>query len=144
MAKAIGIDLGTTNSVVAVMEGGKPTVIINSEGNRLTPSVVGLNNTGERLVGQIAKRQAVLNPENTIYSAKRFIGRRFSEVQTEIKNAPYKVVPGPNDAVRFLIYGKQYSPKEISSMILRRLADDAAKYLGGEGHRRGDHRARLF
>jgi molecular chaperone DnaK len=130
MAKAIGIDLGTTNSVVAVMEGGKPTVIINSEGNRLTPSVVGFNNTGERLVGQIAKRQAVLNPENTIYSAKRFIGRRFSEVQTEIKNVPYKVVPGPNDAVRFLIYGKQYSPEEISSMILRRLADDAAKYLG--------------
>src|ERR1700692_2667023 len=130
MAKAVGIDLGTTNSVVAVMEGGKPTVIINSEGNRLTPSVVGFNNTGERLVGQIAKRQAVLNPENTIYSAKRFIGRRFSEVQAEIKNVPYKVVPGPNDAVRFLINGKQYSPEEISSMILRRLADDAAKYLG--------------
>jgi molecular chaperone DnaK len=112
------------------MEGGKPTVIINSEGNRLTPSVVGFNNTGERLVGQIAKRQAVLNPENTIYSAKRFIGRRFSEVQSEIKNVPYKVVPGPNDAVRFLTSGKQYSPEEISSMILRRLADDAAKYLG--------------
>ena len=118
MAKAIGIDLGTTNSVVAVMEGGKPTVIINSEGNRLTPSVVGFNNTGERLVGQIAKRQAVLNPENTIYSAKRFIGRRFSEVQAEIKNVPYKVVPGPNDAVRFLINGQQYSPEEISSMVL--------------------------
>jgi molecular chaperone DnaK len=130
MAKAIGIDLGTTNSVVAVMEGGKPTVIINSEGNRLTPSVVGFTNTGERLVGQLAKRQAVLNPENTIYSAKRFIGRRFSEVQSEIKNVPYKVVPGPNDAVRFLISGKQYSPEEISSVILRRLADDATKYLG--------------
>jgi molecular chaperone DnaK len=130
MAKAIGIDLGTTNSVVAVMEGGKPTVIINSEGNRLTPSVVGFNNTGERLVGQIAKRQAVLNPENTIYSAKRFIGRRFSEVQSEIKNVPYKVVPGSDDAVRFLINGKEYSPEEISSMILRRLVDDAAKYLG--------------
>ena len=130
MAKAIGIDLGTTNSVVAVMEGGKPTVIINTEGSRLTPSVVGFTNTGERLVGQLAKRQAVLNPENTIYSAKRFIGRRFSEVQSEIKNVPYKVVPGPNDAVRFLIAGKQYSPEEISSMILRRLADDATKYLG--------------
>src|SRR5580658_780371 len=130
MAKSIGIDLGTTNSVVAVMEGGQPTVIINSEGNRLTPSVVGFTNTGERLVGQLAKRQAVLNPENTIYSAKRFIGRRFSEVQSEIKNVPYKVVPGPNDAVRFLISGKQYSPEEISSMILRRLADDATKYLG--------------
>ena len=130
MAKAIGIDLGTTNSVVAVMEGGKPTVIINTEGSRLTPSVVAFTNTGERLVGQLAKRQAVLNPENTIYSAKRFIGRRFSEVQSEIKNVPYKVVPGPNDAVRFLIAGKQYSPEEISSMILRRLADDATKYLG--------------
>ena len=130
MAKAIGIDLGTTNSVVAVMEGGKPTVIINTEGSRLTPSVVGFTNTGERLVGQLAKRQSVLNPENTIYSAKRFIGRRFSEVQSEIKNVPYKVVPGPNDAVRFLISGKQYSPEEISSMILRRLTDDATKYLG--------------
>jgi molecular chaperone DnaK len=130
MAKAVGIDLGTTNSVVAVMEGGKPTVIINSEGNRLTPSVVAFTNTGERLVGQLAKRQAVLNPENTIYSAKRFIGRRFSEVQDEIKNVPYKVVPGPNDAVRFLIAGKQYTPEEISAMVLRKLVDDAAKYLG--------------
>ena len=130
MAKAVGIDLGTTNSVVAVMEGGKPTVIINSEGNRLTPSVVAFTNTGERLVGQLAKRQAVLNPENTIYSAKRFIGRRFSEVQDEVKNVPYKVVAGPNDAVRFLIAGKQYTPEEISAMILRKLADDAAKYLG--------------
>ena len=93
MSKAVGIDLGTTNSVVAVMEGGKPTVIINSDGSRLTPSVVAFTKTGERLVGQIAKRQAVLNPENTIYSAKRFIGRRYSEVQSEIKNVPYKVVP---------------------------------------------------
>src|ERR1700728_1906040 len=123
MAKAIGIDLGTTNSVVAVMEGGKPTVIINSEGSRLTPSVVGFTNAGERLVGQLAKRQAVLNPENTIYSAKRFIGRRFPEVQSEIKNVPYRVVSGPNDAVRFLIMGKEYSPEEISAQALRRLAD---------------------
>src|ERR1700682_2981661 len=130
MAKAVGIDLGTTNSVVAVMEGGKPTVIINSEGNRLTPSVVAFTNAGERLVGQLAKRQAVLNPENTIYSAKRFIGRRYSEVQSEIKNVPYKVVAGPNDAVRFLIMGKEYSPEEISAQVLRRLADDAGKYLG--------------
>ena len=130
MAKAIGIDLGTTNSVVAVMEGGKPTVIINSEGSRLTPSVVAFTKTGERLVGQIAKRQAVLNPENTIYSAKRFIGRRYSEVQSEIKNVPYKVVAGPNDAVRFDIMGKQYAPEEISALVLRKLADDAAKYLG--------------
>jgi molecular chaperone DnaK len=112
------------------MEGGKPTVIINSEGNRLTPSVVAFTNSGERLVGQLAKRQAVLNPENTIYSAKRFIGRRYSEVQDEIKNVPYKVVPGPNDAVRFLIAGKQYSPEEISAIVLRKLVDDAAKYLG--------------
>ena len=91
MGKAVGIDLGTTNSVVAVMEGGKPTVIINSEGSRLTPSVVGFTKSGERLVGQIARRQAVLNPENTIYAAKRFIGRRYGEVQSEIKNVPYKV-----------------------------------------------------
>ena len=130
MAKAVGIDLGTTNSVVAVMEGGKPTVIINSDGSRITPSVVAFTKTGERLVGQIAKRQAVLNPENTIYSAKRFIGRRYSEVQSEIKNVPYKVVAGANDAVRFEIMGKQYAPEEISSQVLRKLADDAAKYLG--------------
>ena len=130
MAKAIGIDLGTTNSVVAVMEGGKPTVIINSEGNRVTPSVVAYTKAGERLVGQIAKRQGVLNPENTIYSAKRFIGRRYSEVQAEIKNVPYKLVSGPNDAVRFDILGKQSAPEEISAQVLRKLADDAAKYLG--------------
>src|SRR5438477_1046893 len=130
MAKAIGIDLGTTNSVVAVMEGGKPTVIVNTEGSRLTPSVVAFTKTGERLVGQLAKRQSVLNAENTIYSAKRFIGRRYSEVQSEIKNVPYKVVAGPNDAVRFEIMGKQHAPEEISAQVLRKLADDAAKYLG--------------
>src|SRR2546421_1198042 len=130
MAKAVGIDLGTTNSVVAVMEGGRPTVIINSEGSRLTPSVVAFTKTGERLVGQLAKRQSVLNAENTIYSAKRFIGRRYSEVQSEIKNVPYKVVAGPNDAVRFEIMGKQYAPEEISAQVLRKLAEDATKYLG--------------
>jgi molecular chaperone DnaK len=130
MAKAVGIDLGTTNSVVAVMEGGNPTVIINSEGNRLTPSVVGFTKTGERLVGQLARRQAVLNPENTIYSAKRFIGRRYNEVQDEIKNVPFKVGPGPNNAVRFDIQGKQHAPEEISAMVLRKLVEDAAKYLG--------------
>ena len=130
MAKAVGIDLGTTNSVVAVMEGGNPTVIINSEGNRLTPSVVGFTKTGERLVGQLARRQAVLNPENTISSAKRFIGRRYEEVQDEIKNVPFKVVSGPNNAVRFDIQGKQYAPEEISAMVLRKLVEDAAKYLG--------------
>jgi molecular chaperone DnaK len=130
MAKAVGIDLGTTNSVVAVMEGGNPTVIINSEGNRLTPSVVGLTKTGERLVGQLARRQAVLNPENTISSAKRFIGRRYNEVQDESKNVPFKVVSGPNDAVRFDIQGKQYAPEEISATVLRKLVEDATKYLG--------------
>jgi molecular chaperone DnaK len=130
MAKAVGIDLGTTNSVVAVIEGGQPTVIINSEGSRLTPSVVAFTKSGERLVGQIAKRQSVLNAENTIYSAKRFIGRRYSEVQSEIKNVPYKVMAGPNDAVRFEIGGKQYAPEEISAQVLRKLAEDASKYLG--------------
>ena len=130
MAKAVGIDLGTTNSVVAVMEGGQPVVITNSEGSRVTPSVVAFTKTGERLVGQIAKRQAVLNPENTIYSAKRFIGRRYSEVQSEIKNVTYKVAPGSNDAVRFDMSGKQHAPEEISALVLRKLADDASKYLG--------------
>jgi molecular chaperone DnaK len=130
MAKAVGIDLGTTNSVVAVMEGGSPTVIINSEGNRLTPSVVGFTKTGERLVGQLARRQTVLNPENTIYSAKRFIGRRYEEVQDEIKNVPFKIVAGPNNAVRFDIQGKLYAPEEISATVLRKLVEDAAKYLG--------------
>src|SRR4029453_3419595 len=130
MAKAVGIDLGTTNSVVAVMEGGQPTVMINSEGSRLTPSVVAFTKTGERLVGQLAKRQAVLNAENTIYSAKRFIGRRYSEVQEEIKNVPYKVVAGPNDAVRFDIQGKLIAPEEVSAQVLRKLTGDAAKYLG--------------
>jgi molecular chaperone DnaK len=130
MAKAVGIDLGTTNSVVAVMEGGKPTVIINSDGGRLTPSVVAYANTGERLVGQLAKRQAAINPEKTIYSAKRFVGRRFSEVQSEIKNVPYRVTAGPNDAVRFEIAGKLVSPEEISASVLRKLADDASKYIG--------------
>src|SRR3989449_354259 len=130
MAKAVGIDLGTTNSVIAVMEGGKPTVIVNSEGSRLTPSVVAFTRPGERLVGQLAKRQSVLNPENTIYSAKRFIGRRYPEVQEEIKNVPFKVVAGENDAVRFEIMGKLYAPEEISAQVLRKLADDATKYLG--------------
>src|SRR6202011_4738159 len=126
MAKAVGIDLGTTNSVIAVVEAGQPTVIPNAEGSRLTPSVVGFTKTGERLVGQMARRQAVLNAENTIYSAKRFIGRRFSEVQSEIVNVPFKVVAGPGDAVRFQIMGKLYSPEEISAIVLRKLVEDAA------------------
>jgi molecular chaperone DnaK len=112
------------------MEGGKPTVIVNAEGARVTPSVVAYTKTGEILVGQIAKRQAVLNAENTIYSAKRFIGRRYSEVQEEIKNVPYKVVPGPNDAVRFDIKGKLIAPEEVSAQVLRKLTGDAAKHLG--------------
>ncbi|MGE5551376.1 MAG: molecular chaperone DnaK [Bacteroidota bacterium] len=130
MSKVVGIDLGTTNSVVAVMEGGQPTVIINADGSRLTPSVVAFTKTGERLVGQLAKRQSVLNPENTIYSAKRFIGRRYSEVAQEAKNVPYKVVAGANDAVRFAILGKNQSPEEISAQVLRKLAEDAAKFTG--------------
>ena len=130
MAKAVGIDLGTTNSVVAVMEADAPTVIVNSEGGRVTPSVVAFTKTGEQIVGQIAKRQAALNPERTIYSIKRFMGRKYSEVTEELKQVPYKVVAGPNDAVRIDIDGKLYSPEEISSRVLRKLVDDATKYLG--------------
>src|SRR6195256_4481505 len=130
MAKAIGIDLGTTNSVVAVMEADAPTVIVNSEGGRVTPSVVAFTKTGERLIGQVAKRQAALNPERTVYSIKRFMGRKYSEVTQELKQVPYKVVAGPNDAVRVDIDGKLYSPEEISSFIVRKLAADASKYLG--------------
>ena len=130
MGKSVGIDLGTTNSVVSVMEGGKPVVIVNAEGGRTTPSVVAFTNKGERLVGQIARRQAALNPERTLYSVKRFMGRRFSEVSDERKLVPYKVVQGPNDSVRFDVGDKQYAPEEISSAILKRLVEDASKYLG--------------
>jgi len=130
MAKAVGIDLGTTNSCIAVMEGGKPVVIANAEGGRTTPSVVAFTEDGQRLVGQIAKRQAVINPESTIFSAKRFIGRNYNEVGSEIKIVPYKVEPGPNNAVRFNIRGKQYAPEEISALVLRKLVDDASNYLG--------------
>src|SRR5207249_9936463 len=121
MAKVIGIDLGTTNSVVAVMEAGEPTVLDNSEGSRTTPSVVAITKGGERLVGQVAKRQAVTNPENTVYSIKRFMGRRYDEVQEEMKRVPYKVVKGPHDDARIEIFGKVYSPPEISAMILTKL-----------------------
>ncbi len=130
MAKAIGIDLGTTNSAIAVMEGGKPTVIVNAEGSRTTPSVVAFTKEGERLVGQIAKRQSVLNPTNTVFSAKRFIGRKYGEVSEEIKIVPYKVTSGKDNAVRFEVGGKQYAPEEISAQVLRKLVDDASKYLG--------------
>ena len=132
MAKVIGIDLGTTNSVVAVMEGGTPTVIPNQEGGRLTPSVVAFTKDGEILVGQVAKRQAVTNPENTVFSIKRFMGRRYEEVQQEIKLVPYKVVKAANGDVRVDIRGKQYSPPEISAMILRKLREAAEAHLGGK------------
>jgi molecular chaperone DnaK len=131
MPKAVGIDLGTTNSVVAAtMEGGKAEVIPNAEGSRVTPSVVAFTEDGQRLVGQVARRQAILNPEATIYSAKRFIGRKWGEVDEEAKIVSYKVVKGPNDAVRFEVRGKQYAPEEISAQVLRKLAEDAGKYLG--------------
>jgi molecular chaperone DnaK len=130
MAKVVGIDLGTTNSVVAVMEGGKPAVIVSAEGGRTTPSVVAFKQDGEKLVGQVARRQSVLNPENTLYSIKRFIGRRYPEVLDEQNLVPYKVTSGANDAVRLDIRGKEYAPEEISAMILRKLVDDASKYLG--------------
>src|SRR3954467_15550613 len=130
MSKIIGIDLGTTNSVVAVMEGGQPVVIANQEGGRTTPSVVGFAKSGERLVGQVAKRQAVTNPENTIYSIKRFMGRRFNEVSEEMKLVPYKVASGENGDARIDIMGKKYSPPEISAMILGKLKEAAEAYLG--------------
>ena len=130
MSKIIGIDLGTTNSVVAVMQGGEPVVIPNQEGARTTPSVVAITKTGERLVGQVAKRQAVTNPENTVYSIKRFMGRRFEEVGQETKRVPYKVVKGDHDDARVDISGKVYSPPEISAMILTKLKNAAEDFLG--------------
>ncbi len=130
MGKSVGIDLGTTNSVVAVMEGGQPTVVSNAEGGRTTPSVVAFTKSGERLVGQLARRQAVLNPENTVYSIKRFMGRRFSEVDSEKKLVSYKVKEGADGGCKVAIQGKDYSPEEISAMILRKLKEDAEKYLG--------------
>ncbi|MEV2194012.1 molecular chaperone DnaK [Streptomyces phaeochromogenes] len=130
MARAVGIDLGTTNSVIAVWEGGEPTVVPNSEGNRTTPSVVAFTDTGERLVGQLARRQAILNPKGTIYSAKRFIGRHFDEISEEAKAVAYDVVEGDGGAARFEVRDKLYAPEEISAQVLRKLADDASKQLG--------------
>src|ERR1700734_3275663 len=130
MGKIIGIDLGTTNSVVAVMEGGKPVVIANTEGARTTPSVVAFTKTGERLVGQLARRQAVVNPQNTVYSIKRFIGRRFEETASERQLVSYKVKEGSDGGCKVSVQGKDYSPEEISAMILRKLKEDAEKYLG--------------
>jgi molecular chaperone DnaK len=129
-SKIIGIDLGTTNSVVAVMEGGDPVVIPNAEGGRTTPSVVAFTKDGERLVGQVAKRQAVTNPKQTIFSIKRLMGRRFSEVQEEVKRLPYKVVEGPNGLAAVEIQGKRYSPPEISAMVLQKMKQTAEDYLG--------------
>src|ERR1700761_6748537 len=125
MAKAVGIDLGTTNSVIAAVEAGQPTVVPNSEGSRTTPSVVAFTEEGERLVGQLARRQAILNPKGTISSAKRFIGRRFEEVQSELNAVSYDVVAGPDGSARFKIAEKLYAPEEISAQVLRKLADDA-------------------
>ncbi len=130
MGKAIGIDLGTTFSAVAVLEGGKPEIITNAEGSRTTPSVVAFKDSGERLLGQVARRQAALNPEKTLFSAKRFIGRKFDEVEAERKLVPYKLVAGPNNAVRFEVNDKKYAPEEVSAMVLKKLVEDASNYLG--------------
>ncbi|WP_329360368.1 molecular chaperone DnaK [Streptomyces sp. NBC_01483] len=130
MAKAVGIDLGTTNSVIAVWEGGEATVIPNAEGSRTTPSIVAFTDSGERLVGQLARRQAILNPKGTIYSAKRFIGRHFDEISDEAKAVAYDVVEGEGGVARFKVRDKLYAPEEISALVLRKLADDAGKQLG--------------
>src|SRR5918997_991907 len=130
MGKTIGIDLGTTNSCMAVLEGGEPTVIENAEGGRTTPSVVAFTKSGERLVGTVAKRQAVTNPENTVFSIKRFMGRKEAEVREEEQIVPYKVVSGPGGDARVEAGGKQHSPPEISAMILQKLKADAEAYLG--------------
>jgi len=130
MAKTVGIDLGTTNSVVAVMEGGEPVVIANAEGGRTTPSVVAFTRTGERLVGQLARRQAAVNPENTVYSIKRFMGRLLSEVTTEARQVPYKTLAGKDGRVEVEVQGQQYTPEQISAMVLQKLKADAEAYLG--------------
>ncbi|NLA91728.1 MAG: molecular chaperone DnaK [Synergistaceae bacterium] len=130
MKKAVGIDLGTTNSVIAVIEGGTPDVVANAEGGRTTPSVVAFTKDGDRLVGSLAKRQATLNPEGTLFSVKRFVGRKFSEVGSEMKIVPFKVIEGDNGAVRFSVSGKEYAPEEISASILKKLVADASAYLG--------------
>ena len=132
MAKIIGIDLGTTNSVVAVMEGSEPKVLINEEGGRLTPSVVGFGKDGQILVGQVAKRQAVLNPENTVFSIKRFMGRRYDEVGEEVRLVPYKIIKGQSQEARVLAGGKEYTPQQVSAMILGKLKKAAETYLGEE------------
>ena len=130
MGKVIGIDLGTSNSVVAVMEAGKPVVVANPEGGRVTPSIVAFTDSGERPVGQVAKRQAVTNPENTVFSIKRFMGRKYDEVDEEMKMVPYEVVRASNGDVRVKVGDKELSPPEISAMVLQRLKQAAEEYLG--------------
>src|SRR5258708_18041277 len=130
VSKIIGIDLGTTNSVVAVMEGSEAKVIPNAEGNRTTPSVVAFTKSGERLVGQVAKRQSVTNPKNTVFSIKRFMGRKYDEVTEEMKMVPYQIERADNGDVRVSIDGKKYSPPEVSAMILGKLKQSAEDYLG--------------
>src|SRR5437588_6542538 len=130
MAKVIGIDLGTTNSCVAIMEGGEPKVIPNSEGGRTTPSVVAFTESGERLVGQLARRQAAVNPENTVFSIKRFMGRKFEEVDRERKMVPYRTLAGKDGRVEVEIQGQRHTPEQISAMILQKLKTDAESYLG--------------
>jgi molecular chaperone DnaK len=130
MGRAIGIDLGTTNSVVAVKEDGQPTVIINQEGNRTTASVVGFTRSGEPLVGALARRQAVLRPGDTVCAPQRFIGRRYAEVESELRSLPSPVVSGPRESIRFAVAGGLYAPEQVSALVLRRLAEDAARYLG--------------
>jgi molecular chaperone DnaK len=142
--KIIGIDLGTTNSVVAVVEGGEPKVLINEEGSRLTPSVVAFTKDGEILVGGPAKRQAIVNPENTIYSIKRLMGRRYEEALEEAKRLPYKVVKAPNGDAWVEVMGKQYSPPQISAYILMKLKKAAETYLGEEVYRGCNNRTCLF
>src|ERR671917_1297075 len=125
MARAVGIDLGTTNSVIAAWEGGEASVVPNAEGARTTPSVVAFTESGERLVGLLARRQAILNPKGTIYSAKRFIGRRYDEVSSELNAVTFDVVPGPDGAVRFKVRDKLHAPEEVSALVLRKLVEDA-------------------
>ena len=144
MGKIIGIDLGTTNSVVAVMEGGEPVVITNSEGGRTTPSVVAFTKDGNRLVGQVAKRQAVTNPENTLYSIKRFMGRKFDEVTDEIKQVPYKVEKASNGDVRINVDGKQYNPPEIAAMVLQKVEAVRRGLSRFKGRKGGHHRSGLL
>src|SRR5690242_7582761 len=130
MAKVIGIDLGTTNSVVAIMEGDQPKVLINAQGSRLTPSVVAFTEKGEILVGQTAKHQQITNPKNTIFSIKRFMGRRHKEVAQEEKMVPYEIVGGPDDFVKVKVRGKEYTPEQVSAFILQDLKKTAESYLG--------------